>query len=85
MDDTNRMNVKEALYETIQSQIDRNSPKETKAAYDRLVRAGRTHHDAMRSIAFVLVQEMNDMLRNNRPFNEARYIRALMALPGKLP
>jgi hypothetical protein len=85
MDNENKMNVKEALFEAIQNQIDNDNPKETKLTYDRLVGEGHTHHEAMRLIAFVLVNEMNDMLKANRPFNEARYIKALKALPKKLP
>ena len=85
MDNENKMNVKEALFEAIQNQIDNDNPKETKVTYDRLVREGHTHHEAMRLIAFVLVNEMNDMLKANRPFNDARYIKALKALPKRLP
>jgi len=32
-------------------------------------------------IAFALVNELNDMLKANRPFNEARYVKALKKLP----
>jgi predicted secreted Zn-dependent protease len=80
----NKMNVREALFETIQNQIDKNNPKETKTTYDRLIHEGRPHDEAMRLIAFVLVREMNDMLKASRPFNEARYIKALKALPRKM-
>jgi hypothetical protein len=80
----NKMYVREALFETIQNQIDKNNPKETKVTYDRLIREGRHHDDAMRLIAFVLVREMNDMLKAGRPFNEVRYIKALKALPRKM-
>jgi len=79
----NKIFVREALFETIQNQIAKNNPKETKVTYDRLIREGRPHDEAMRLIAFVLVREMNDMLKANRPFNEARYIKALKALPNK--
>jgi hypothetical protein len=84
MDKDSKMYVREVLFETIQNQIDKNNPKETKATYDRLVREGRPHNEAMRLIAFVLVTEMNDMLKAGRPFNEIRYIKALKALPKKL-
>ncbi len=79
----NKIFVREALFETIQNQIDKNNPKETKVTYDRLIREGRPHDEAMRLIAFVLVREMNDMLKAGRPFNEARYIKALKALLNK--
>jgi predicted secreted Zn-dependent protease len=79
----NKIFVREALFETIQSQIDKNNPRETKLTYDRLIREGCPHDEAMRLIAFVLVREMNDMLKSSRPFNEARYMKALKALPNK--
>jgi predicted secreted Zn-dependent protease len=84
MANDNKMNVRDALFETIQNQIDKNNPKETKVTYDRLIREGRPHDEAMRLIAFVLVREMNDMLKASRPFNEARYIKALKALPKRM-
>ena len=84
MANDNKIYVREALFETIQNQIDKNNPKETKVAYDRLIRGGRPHDEAMRLIAFVLVREMNDMLKAGRPFNEAKYIKALKALPKKM-
>jgi predicted secreted Zn-dependent protease len=80
----NKIFVREALFETIQNQIDKSNPKETKVTYDRLIREGRPHEEAMRLIAFVLVREMNDMLKAGRPFNEARYIKALKALPKRM-
>ena len=85
MANDNKMYVREALFETIQSQIDKNNPRETKLTYDRLIREGLPHDEVMRLIAFVLVREMNDMLKATRPFNEARYIKALKALPKKMP
>ena len=85
MANDNKMYVREALFETIQSQIDKNNPRETKLTYDRLIREGLPHDEAMRLIAFVLVREMNDMLKATRPFNEARYIKALKSLPKKMP
>lgn len=73
--------VRRALFETIENQIRDNNPKETRTTFDRLVRDGHTPDDAMRLIALVLVNEMNTMLRTNRPFNQARYIKALKTLP----
>ena len=84
MGEEKKEHVKEALFEAIQNQIRDKNPKETKVTLDRLVREGHTHDEAMRLIAFALVNELNDMLKANRPFNEVRYVKALKALP-KLP
>ena len=81
MGDEKKEHVKEALFEAIQNQIRDNNPKETKETLDRLVREGHPHDEAMRLIAFALVNELNDMLKANRPFNEARYVKALKKLP----
>ena len=52
----NKMYVREALFETIQNQIDKNNPKETKSTYDRLIREGRHHDDAMRLLRMELIR-----------------------------
>ncbi len=81
MGDEKKEHVREALFEAIQNQIRDNNPKETKETLDRLVREGHTQKESMRLIASVLVNELNDMLKVNRPFNETRYVKALKKLP----
>jgi hypothetical protein len=72
--------VKEALFEAIENQIRDDNPKETRLTLERLVREGLPQNEAMRMIAFALVQELNGMLKTGSPFNQARYIKALKAL-----
>jgi hypothetical protein len=84
MKNEKKESVRQALLETIENQIRDGKPRETRLTLDRLVQAGLPHHDAMRLIASVLVQEMNSMLKTNKPFNEVRYIKALRALPKML-
>jgi hypothetical protein len=72
--------VRQALLEAVENQIRDGNPKETKLTLDRLVRQGHSYNEAMKLIASVLVREMNETLKTNKPFHEARYIKALKAL-----
>lgn len=75
--------VKEALFEAIENQIRDDNPKETRLTLERLEREGLSNNDAMRMIAFALVQELNSMLKTGKPFNQTNYIKALKALRRK--
>lgn len=74
----------EALIEAVGNQIRENRPPETKRTLKRLMSMGQTRENAMRYIACALSQEVFEALTNHTPYDEARYIRNLKALP-KLP
>lgn len=78
-----RESVREALFEAIEKQMRDDSPKETRLALERLMRQGLSRNEAMRMIAFALVQELNGMLKTGKPFNQARYIKTLKTLQKK--
>jgi vacuolar-type H+-ATPase subunit B/Vma2 len=73
--------VREVLLEVVDNQLRANDPPETRATYDRLMRAGNSSGEAKRLIAIVLIVELNEMLRVERNFDEAGYVAALRALP----
>jgi hypothetical protein len=73
-----------ALVEAVENQIREGQPAETKLTLERLMALGETRGNAIRYIACVLASEMFEMFQQQEPFNEARYIRNLQALP-KLP
>ena len=60
------------------------TPPETKETYDRLRSLGYSKRKVMKMLACVALIELNDMARENRTHNEARYVELLKALP-KLP
>jgi hypothetical protein len=73
--------VTEAMLEVVDNQVRDNSPPETRETLDRLVAEGHSTEYARRLIAFVILVEANDMLRERREFDLARYVAALRRLP----
>jgi hypothetical protein len=74
--------VTEAVLEVVDNQLRDNSPPETRQTLDRLVAEGHSTEYARRLIAFVVLVEMNDMLRERHEFDLARYVAALRRLPS---
>lgn len=83
MDEKNRERMKETLFDAVRNQIDNGNPAETRKTYDRLIRSGYTREQSLRQIAAVLLAEMNAAMKTRNPFDEARYVKALQALPVK--
>ena len=81
MDDNDESLTQEALIEAVQNQIRDGDPKETGLAYKRLTSDGYLPEEAMRLIALVLEDEIDTMLRTDRPFGKESYIASLMKLP----
>lgn len=80
MDNKNRTQVKETLFQAVQHQIDSGRPLETRKTYDRLLRGGYAPERALRLIASVLLAEMNRVMQTRNPFDESRYVKALRDL-----
>jgi hypothetical protein len=72
--------VRRALRETLEQQIALGDPPETRATFERLMRTGVTQDEAWRLLSLVLLDELNEVMRQQRPFDRARYISALNAL-----
>ena len=70
-----------ALRETLEQQIALGDPPETKETFARLIQNGIAEDDVWRLLALVLVDELNEIARNQRPFDRVRYVAALNALP----
>ena len=71
----------EAMVEAIENQISENDPPETKRTLIRLMALGNSRANAIRYIASALSVEMFEILKHQSPFDEARYIKNLKALP----
>lgn len=62
------------LHVIIENQIKNNKPPETKAAWVHLQDKKKlSSQDAMHSIMVILADEMFDMMKNNKPFNNEKY------------
>jgi hypothetical protein len=84
MSKRDRKMAREALFEAIETQMKEGEPAETKATFNRLLADGYSRKETMRLLACVLVVELNDMVRDNRVYDEASYAKKLKALP-RLP
>jgi len=77
--------LRRALLEVVENQLRDGTPPETRATLDRLVGGGHTREQAVERIAGVVEAEMQAVLRTRRPFDEARFVAALRALPEQPP
>ena len=73
--------VRAALFEAIENQLRANDPPETRHTLDRLLNAGHSRKEAMKLIACALLNEMNDVLKSQTPYDNARYVANLNRLP----
>ena len=80
MDETNPL-LGEEMKKVVRNQIRQNDPPETKQTYDRLIKEGFHEEEVMRQLAIVVAAEMYDVMKNNAPFNQERYIKRLNNLP----
>jgi len=71
----------EGVIEAVENQIRDNDPPETRITLDRLMSLGESRNNAMRYIGAVMAQEMFEILRSKKPYNEDRYIANLKNLP----
>jgi len=74
----------EAIVEAVENQIRENNPPEAKQALKRLMGLGESRENAIRYIASALSVEIYETMKHLTPYEEARYIKNLNALP-KLP
>ena len=65
----------------VQNQIRDLTPRETKQTFERLISEGHSEEQAMRLLGCVVVAQIFEILKQNREFDEERYIQALIALP----
>jgi len=80
MDETNPL-LGEEMKKVVRNQIKQNDPPETKQTYDRLIKEGFPKDEVMRQLAVVVAAEIYDIMKNEEPFNQERYIKRLNDLP----
>jgi hypothetical protein len=81
MPEPDRKKVRKTLFKVIENQMKMDNPPETKETFHRLRAAGYSRKESMRLLACVLLVELNDMIRDNRLYDEATYVKKLTALP----
>jgi len=70
-----------AILEVVENQLTGNNPPETRLTLDRLLREGHSEEDAKKLIGAVIAAEMFYVMKENRPFDHARFVAALDRLP----
>jgi hypothetical protein len=76
--------LKQEILEVVNNQLENLDPPETKQTYDRLVADGISEQEARRLIGCAVSSEIFDVLKQQQPFDHARFVRSLNKLP-KLP
>ena len=84
METTENKRLREAILEVINNQMRDNDPPETKLAFIRLQEEGFSEEETLKLIGNVVASEVFAVLKENRPYDNEKYISALNALP-KLP
>jgi hypothetical protein len=62
--------LKTTIIETVCNQIENNEPPKTRIAYNRLISEGYSDMDAKEAIGAVVLENIYEMLKNNRLFDE---------------
>ena len=73
--------LRNAIFEVIENQIKSDNPPETALTLERLKKEGYSDFQAKQLIGQAVVIEVIDALKNNKPYNEERYLRNLRNLP----
>jgi len=72
------------ILEVVENQIRDNDPPETRQTLRRLIKEGFSREGAVELIAAVVVNEIYNVLKQEKNFNRKRFVAALRQLP-KLP
>lgn len=72
------------ILEIVENQIRDNDPSETRQTLRRLIKEGFSREEAVELIATVVVNEIYNVLKQEKNFNRKRFVAALRQLP-KLP
>jgi len=81
MDEAPNPHLREAILEVVSNQLRDGNPPETRATLERLMAEGHSRDEAIRQIGCVVSCEIFEVLKSKRPFDEARFVAALHALP----
>ena len=73
--------LRDAIFQVIENQVVANDPAETAITLKRLRDEGYSEFQAKQLIGQALAVELFDIMKNNNPFNETRYVTNLRHLP----
>ena len=70
----------EAVHEIVENQIRNGNPKETKATLNRLMNLGYDRHEAIHKIGAIVLEEIFNIMKNQKKFDEKKYVNKLKKL-----
>ncbi|WP_324026348.1 hypothetical protein QSV08_02675 [Maribacter sp. BPC-D8] len=73
--------LRNQIFEIIKNQLKDNNPPETKITLDRLRGQGFDDSQARQMIGQCISVELFQIMKTNKPFNNARYIENLQKIP----
>ena len=73
--------VKAAFLEVVDNQLRDNTPPETRETYQRLLKEGFSDQQARQLIGAVVGIEIFEVLKQQQPFDQERFVAALERLP----
>ena len=73
--------LRDAIFQVIENQVAANDPVETTITLKRLTKEGYSEFQAKQLIGQALAVELFDVMKNKKPFDEARYVTNLRNLP----
>jgi hypothetical protein len=74
------LRLKKIVIEVVDNQLQANNPPITKTTYERLQALNYTKQEAKERIAAVVLEEMYDVLKDKKPYDERRYTERLESL-----
>ena len=72
---------KQIFSQTVDNQLEKNDPPQTRETLERLIKEGYSEEDAKLIIAQCVASEMMKVISSHTPFNEARFVECLNRLP----
>ena len=84
MDEESRKRLNSAILEIVDNQLRDEDPPQTKATYARLVKQGYSDQEARNLIGCAVTTEIYDVLKQSKPYNDKRFLKALRRLPSKV-
>jgi hypothetical protein len=78
---SNDRTVKDGFLDTVLKQIESGNPPEVARTLERLKGEGHSQTEALHLMTAVLRQEMDKMIQERKPFDDAAYTELLKKLP----
>lgn len=72
--------IMEVMFQALENQLRDKEPKEAKQTLERLMKAGDSEDEAKTKILLVLTEEMFEVFRNKKEFNQQAYVNRLRQL-----